>query len=160
MKSRTVLSLALLATMLAAASTADAQHRPRVPRFKEQIQVTPSAPLAVPGRESDHRLTFSGPFALPGLSLGAGTYIFRVAERRTIQVLSADASTAYAWLHTIPVSRPGSTAGYEVWFGEPLADGSPRRLTAWFLPQQTSGYELLYATHEARPSGTIAQATK
>src|SRR5262245_7485542 len=145
-----------------AVTTVAAQTQPRVPRFKEDVQVT-SGEQRVRGSSGDHRLTFSGPFALPDVSLSAGTYIFRPGPANTLQVLSADGLTAYAWLLTIPVSRQSATRSYEVRFGDPGAAGAPRRLTTFFEPRQTWGYELIYASGHAYAADVgrqVAQASR
>jgi len=54
-------------------------------------------------------LTFSGPVALPGITLPAGTYMFKLADpesgRRTLQVWDKDGSKLYTTLLTIPIRR-------------------------------------------------------
>src|SRR4051794_8636976 len=51
-------------------------------------------------------LTFSGPVQLPGITLAAGTYQFRLADpesgRRALQVWDKDGNKLYATLLTIP----------------------------------------------------------
>jgi hypothetical protein len=159
MQLRNAFALGLCAAGLAAVTSAEVQSQ-QLPRLNGQLQVAPETPVA-PSRASDHKLTFSGPLALPGVSLGPGTYTFRLSEGRTVQVLSADGSTPYAWLHTLPASRATATVDYDVWFGEPLAAGAPRRLTAWFQPGRLNGYELIYPTRPARPSeATIARTAE
>ena len=57
---------------------------------------------------SDYRtyFTFSTPVTLPGVTLPAGRYLFRLADpnssRKVISVLSEDGKTPLAMLHTIP----------------------------------------------------------
>ena len=57
---------------------------------------------------SDYRtyFTFTTPVTLPGVTLPAGRYLFRLADpnssRKVISVLSADGKTPLAMLHTIP----------------------------------------------------------
>jgi hypothetical protein len=54
-------------------------------------------------------LTFSAPVQIPGVTLNAGTYWFRLTNpetsRNVLQVLSNDGSIVYAMFHTIPDSR-------------------------------------------------------
>ena len=152
-----------LIAAVVAVTTVDAQRQRGIPRFKEEVNVTPEMKNR-PGAMDDHYLTFSSPFALPNVGLAPGDYVFRTSPSRTIQVLSADRSMAYAWLNTMPVSRESSTDTYEVWFGEPLAVDAPRPLIAWFLPDQSSGYEFVYAKAPRRlaltsPSGFPDPAT-
>ena len=68
--------------------------------------------LSIGGRAeaqpADYRtyFTFSAPVTLPGMTLPAGKYIFRLADpdssRKVINVLSADGKKSLAMLHTIP----------------------------------------------------------
>ncbi len=150
--SRTTALALGISMVVVAATTVHAQRQQRTPSFNEEIQVTAETPFlkaARPRSSSEHLLTFSSPFALPGKSLAPGTYVFRVQSSNTFQVLSADQSIAYAWLQGHPVTRERATRTYEVWFREPAQDGAPRRLTAWFLPDQTSGYQILYPESHA-----------
>src|SRR5262245_46799117 len=60
---------------------------------------------------SDKRtfFTFSRPITLPGVTLPAGKYVFRLADettsRKVIQVTSSDGTKPYAMLLTIPNER-------------------------------------------------------
>lgn len=143
--------LALTAVVVAFGSV-EAQRQRGVPRFKEELRVTPESPLGRAGSIGDHFLTFNRPFSLPSssrlasaVSLAPGTYIFRTGPSRTLNVVSADRSMSYTWVHTLPAHRSGATNAYEVWFDEPRAEGAPRPLIAWFLPNEHDGYELSYA---------------
>jgi len=50
--------------------------------------------------------TFNRPISLPGVTLPAGDYLFRIVDtetnRKVIKVLSGDGKTPYAMLHSIP----------------------------------------------------------
>jgi hypothetical protein len=93
----------------------------------------------------EHLLTFSAPVALPGVSLGAGTYIFRYAEHNALQVMSTG-RTPYGMFLTIPVTRSAPTSDYSIIVGEPIGAGSPQRIVALFAPGETIGHEFLYPT--------------
>jgi hypothetical protein len=109
------------------------------PQFRDSITVQGT----VGGALGEHHMTFSGPIALPGVSLAAGTYIFRKPAGHILQVTNVD-RVPYAMLITTPVSRPGRTDRYEIVLGAPLAEGSPRRLEAWFAPGESTGQQLMY----------------
>ena len=100
-------------------------------------------------------LTFSGPVALPGTTLPAGTYVFRVPDARyawrIVQVLNSDMSVVYATLMTIPQSRDAE--GRDVIFMESEA-GTPPRIHAWYPGHRFNGHEFLYPK-ESEPDGTI-----
>jgi hypothetical protein len=110
----------------------------QTPRFRETLSVRGTAAPV----NGEHIITFSAPLALPGISLGAGTYIFRRPATNVLQVLSAS-HRPYAMVMTVPAQR-ASTNGYEIVLGEPLAPGSPKRIEAWFVPGDSTGQELIY----------------
>ena len=111
------------------------------PQFRDTITVQGTG-QAAHGFPGDHRLTFSGPVALPGISLPPGTYTFRRPLANVLQVVNS-AGTPYAMMNTIPVSR-NRVNSYEIVLGAPLADGAPRRLEAWFAAGEASGQQLMY----------------
>jgi hypothetical protein len=97
--------------------------------------------------------TFSGPVALPGVTLPAGQYLFRLADpassRKVVQVLSADGKTPYGMFFSLPAERfePASTP--EVQFME-TASGMPAAINAWWYPGERSGYAFMYPKDQAR----------
>jgi hypothetical protein len=123
-KSRLVISCAtVLAGLLAAASMAraDAGHT--------------------------NYLTFSAPFALPGVSLPAGTYAFEAVVPGSydiVQVSSRDRAHVYLRAFTRRVARPrGLRADRQVVFNEVQAGVTPPVRT-WFPIGQTIGHEFIY----------------
>src|SRR5579859_3624575 len=96
----------------------------------------------VTGSSSDHFLAFSGPVGLPGVSLGPGTYIFRLVAPSVMQVLNEDRSMAYAMFFTIPTERSEVTSDYAVSLHKIWHDVPPR-LATLFFPNTSTGYELL-----------------
>jgi hypothetical protein len=93
-------------------------------------------------------LTFSGPVALPGVSLPGGTYIFELAEsassRDIVVVRSRDRSKLYFMGFTTMVSRPHDLPfDSRVTFGESL-QGTPPRITAWYPEGASTGHRFLY----------------
>ena len=142
-------ALALASAVVSARGQATGQASQTVqapPQFKESITVKAAPPT---GSTSDYFLTFSGPIGVPGVTLPAGTYLFRfpVMGASVIQVLKADRSAVYALFYTIPiekVDRSLKSDAHEVtWLERPA--GSPPAIKAWFLPNQQSGYEFMYA---------------
>ena len=111
----------------------------KTPQFRESITV----PGSMGGSAREHHLTFSTPVALPGVSLAPGTYIFRRPASNVLLVTNANRKP-YAMLSTISTTRNSKTDRYEVVLGQPLADGSPRRLEAWFAPGEADGQQLIY----------------
>jgi hypothetical protein len=93
-------------------------------------------------------LTFSGPVRLPGVTLGAGTYVFELAAPETsadiVRVLSKDRSQVYLAVFTESVSRPaGMTAETQISFGEASA-GVASPITAWYPAFDSRGHRFLY----------------
>lgn len=92
-------------------------------------------------------LTFSGSVQIPGVTLTAGTYRFRLANpdtsRNVIQVLSHDGSIVYAMFHTIPDSRMRVTEDATVTFRETPV-GVPPAVRSLFYGGEHRGYEFVY----------------
>ena len=108
--------------------------------------------LTVPmhGAEADLRtnyLTFSGPVALPGVTLQAGTYIFeRVVDTEPdiIVVRNRDRSKVYFMAFTQRAERPaGMKRTNAVTFGE-ARPGTPVPITAWYPIDSRSGHRFVY----------------
>ena len=113
----------------------------KTPRFRESITV----PGSIGGSALEHHLTFNTPVALTGVALAPGTYIFRRPASNVLMVSSANRKP-YAMLSTSSAARNSRTDRYEVVLGAPLADGSPRRLEAWFAPGEANGQQLIYSS--------------
>jgi hypothetical protein len=102
---------------------------------------------------SDKRtyFTFSQPVALPGVTLPAGTYMFRLADdtttRKVIQVTNEEGTQSLAMLHTMPVYRPDVPRDPEVRFMETAA-GAPVAIRAWWQGGERTGYGFMYSKQE------------
>jgi hypothetical protein len=109
-------------------------------------------------------LTFNAPVQVPGVTLHAGTYGFRLANpetsRNVVQVVSNDGSIVYATFHTLPDMRTVVTSDPVVTFRETPA-GVPAAVKALFYGGEHSGYEFVYPkggpimTAEVRPQPPI-----
>ena len=73
------------------------------------------AAIAAPSARADEHdkltyFTFSGPVQIPGQTLAAGTYMFKLADspsnRHIVQVFNKDGSKLYATILAIPDQRP------------------------------------------------------
>jgi hypothetical protein len=96
--------------------------------------------------------TFSGPVAVPGMTLPAGRYLFRVvdtSQRNVVQVLSEDGMRSYALFFTIRAERMVPADDPEVRFLETAAD-MPTAVQTWWYPGERTGYELIYPQEQAR----------
>ena len=91
------------------------------------------------------QLTFSKPFSLPGVSLGAGTYIFeRAAPQSAIEVVrvsSRDHRFVYYTGFTELVERPAHAQ--QITFGEAAA-GSALPIKEWYPTFTSTGHRFLY----------------
>jgi hypothetical protein len=91
-------------------------------------------------------LTFSGPVALPGVTLPAGTYAFRTPsgiDRNVVQVMNRAKTKSYYMGITRPVSRPRGGTELLVTVGEaPVNQARP--IQAWFPLGQIQGHGFIY----------------
>jgi hypothetical protein len=99
--------------------------------------------------------TFSGPVAVPGVTLPAGKYLFRLTgsiatgERNVIQVLSDNGQTSYAQFFGIAALRTDYAPKPEIRFME-TAEGMPAAVKTWWYPGAKDGYEFIYPREQAR----------
>jgi hypothetical protein len=97
--------------------------------------------------------TFSAPIALPGVTLPAGRYVFRIVDtttsRKVIQVLSDDEKKPFAMANTIPDQRSEPAKDATVAFYETAA-GTPAAVKSWWYPGDSIGYQFIYPRAQAR----------
>jgi LPXTG-motif cell wall-anchored protein len=116
---------------------------------------------AAQGQPSDYRtfFTFSAPVMLPGVTLPAGTYLFRLADpnssRKVINVLSADGKQSLAMLHTIPNQLLRAPRDPEIRFMEAEAN-MPLPIKTWWYPGKSIGYEFIYPRSQALALARVA----
>jgi hypothetical protein len=108
--------------------------------------------LAAPGVRADEWnkktiLTFSGPVQIPGATLPAGSYVFKLADlagnRHVVQVFDKDEKKIIATLLAIPNERLEAADEPVVLFTERPA-GSPQAVKVWFYPGNRVGNEFVY----------------
>jgi hypothetical protein len=104
-------------------------------------------------------LTFSARFALPGMSLPAGTYIFDIVTPGSydvVRVTSRDRAHVYMTAFTKRVERPsGLGADRQILFSEGRPGKTPA-VKVWFPIGESIGHEFLYSTGDSQ----VADATK
>jgi hypothetical protein len=97
-------------------------------------------------------LTFSGPVQIPGVTLAAGTYVFKLADltgnRHVVQVFDKDEKKIYGTILAIPDQKLDPSDKPVVMFAERPA-GIPTAVKAWFYPGDTIGNEFVYPKSEA-----------
>jgi hypothetical protein len=104
-------------------------------------------------------ITFNNAVELPGVTLPAGTYLFRLADspsdRHIIQVFSQDEKHVYATILAVPAERLEPTGETIVTFRETTATAVPA-LQYWYYPGDRIGHEFVYPKDQAL---RIAQRT-
>jgi len=92
-------------------------------------------------------LTFSGPVQVPGVTLPAGSYVFKLADlsgnRHVVQVFDKDEKKIFATLLAIPNDRMDPSDEPLVMFAERPA-GSPQAVKVWYYPGERIGNEFVY----------------
>jgi hypothetical protein len=91
--------------------------------------------------------SFSGPVALPGVTLHAGTYNFERAGDaiNLVRVSSADERTVYLMTFANIVSRPSNLPMTpQIMFGESPRGVAPP-IKAWYPDGAREGYEFIYS---------------
>jgi len=93
-------------------------------------------------------VTFSGPVALPGVDLKAGTYVFELADpsqaKNIVRVLNERRTTVYLTAYTRTIRRPpGSPRTLIVSFLE-APRGAPLPINAWFPAGEDLGHKFIY----------------
>lgn len=123
------------------------------------LMVATAAPAAAQTYDRVTKLTFSQPIELPGMTLPAGTYTFRLADsdsdRHIVEVLDADGAKLVTRLHAIPTSRSETSEVTVVTFRETSANAAPP-IRFWYYPNDRMGQEFAYPKDRAVE---IAQAT-
>ena len=111
---------------------------------------------------SDKRtyFTFNQPVALPGMTLPAGTYMFRIANpdtsRNVIQVANKQGTESYALLHTVQATRPDAPKDSEIRFRETAAGAPPAVGSYWYMGER-NGYEFIYSKEQLEALNKTAQ---
>jgi len=112
------------------------------------------APNGFAQTASDKRtlFTFSGPVRMPGRTLPAGQYLFRLLDtnvRGIVQVLSNDGTKLYGTFFTISALRLKPADQPEVHFLETPSGAAPA-IRTWWYPGESTGFEFIYPKDDAR----------
>jgi hypothetical protein len=123
------------------------------------------AALAVPKARADEwdkmtKLTFNEPVQVPGTTLPAGTYVFKLADsdsdRTIVQIFNAEQTNLITTILAIPDYRTKTPDKTIVSFSE-RPTGQPEALRAWFYPGDNYGVEFVYPKQRATE---LAQANQ
>jgi hypothetical protein len=97
-------------------------------------------------------VTFSGPVSIPGKTLPAGTYTFRLADspsdRHIVQVFDKDQTKLYATLLAVPADRVEAEGDPVITFKETPSDRPPA-VHYWYYAGERSGNEFVYPKNQA-----------
>lgn len=104
-------------------------------------------------------LTFSGAVQLPGVTLPAGTYVFKLADlagnRHVVQIFDKNERKLFKTLMAVPNQRMDASDKPIVLFSE-RPSGSPQAVKVWYYPGEKIGNEFVYPRKQAME---IAKAT-
>ena len=103
-------------------------------------------------------LTFSNAVELPGMRLEPGTYLFKLADtatRNVVQVMSQDEKQMLGQWFFAPAQRQDVTDDNVVVFRETSAGSTPA-IQYWYYPSEKTGKEFMYPKDQAL---RIAQRT-
>src|SRR6476646_7969962 len=97
-------------------------------------------------------LTFSGAVQIPGATLPAGSYVFKLADvpgnRHIVQVFDKDEHKIFTTMLAIPNERLEPSDKPVVLFSE-RASGSPQAVKVWYYPGERVGNEFVYPKSQA-----------
>jgi hypothetical protein len=97
-------------------------------------------------------LTFSGAVQIPGATLPAGSYVFKLADipgnRHVVQVFDKDEKKLYTTMLAIPNDRMEPSDNPVVLFSE-RSSGSPQAVKVWYYPGDRIGNEFVYPKSQA-----------
>ena len=96
-------------------------------------------------------LTFSNSVELPGMTLPAGTYTFRLADtpsRNVVQVLSQDEKEIKGQFLFVQAQRPEVTGETVITFRE-TREGTTPAVQYWYYPGEKIGKEFIYPKSQA-----------
>ncbi|HEU4939038.1 MAG TPA: hypothetical protein VFT39_21470 [Vicinamibacterales bacterium] len=104
-------------------------------------------------------VTFSAPVSLPGVTLPAGSYLFKLADsqvnRNIVQVFDKDRSKILATILAIPAERLQPADETVITFGESPANTAPA-IRFWYYPGDKRGQEFAYPKKQAQEIANAA----
>ena len=123
------------------------------------LLLTSAAATAQTTQDRLTNVTFSGPVSIPGKTLPAGTYVFKLADspadRHIVQVFDKDQTQLFATLLAIPADRTEADGDPVITFKETASDRPPA-VRYWYYAGERAGNEFVYPKSQAM---MIARAT-
>ena len=96
-------------------------------------------------------MTFSAPVEMPGVTLDAGTYVFKLADspsRNVVQVWDKDEKHMIGHWTFVQAERPRVTEDTVVMFKE-TREGATPAVQYWYFPGEKVGKEFIYPKDQA-----------
>jgi hypothetical protein len=96
-------------------------------------------------------LTFSAPVEMPGMTLPAGTYVFKLADtpgRNVVQVMTQDEKDIRGQFLFVQHTRPETSTETVVTFRE-TREGATPAVQYWYYPNEKIGKEFIYPKDQA-----------
>jgi len=97
-------------------------------------------------------VTFSGPVSIPGMTLPAGTYTFRIADSQTdrhiVQIFNREGTKLFTTLLAVPAQRNEPSGDPVITFKETPSDRPPA-VHYWYYAGDLAGNELVYPKNQA-----------
>lgn len=107
-------------------------------------------------------VTFSAPVSLPGVTLPAGSYMFKLADsqvnRNIVQVFDKDRSKILATILAIPAERDQPADETVITFAESPANTAPA-IRYWYYPGDKRGQEFAYPKKQAQEIANAAHTS-
>jgi len=123
------------------------------------LMLAPASATAQTTPDRNTKVTFSGPVSIPGKTLPAGTYTFKLADspsnRHIVQVFDKDEMQLMATLLAVPAEKMEAEGDPVITFKETPADRPPA-LHYWYYAGERTGNEFVYPKSQAM---AIAQAS-
>jgi len=123
------------------------------------LMLAPAVATGQTPTDRNTKVTFSGPVSIPGKTLPAGTYTFKVADsptnRHIVQVFDKDDMQLIATLMAVPAEKMEAEGDPVITFKETPADRPPA-LHYWYYAGEKTGNEFVYPKSQAM---AIAQAS-
>ena len=125
-----------------------------VAAFVFAVLVGLSARVAAQNTVANERtiMTFSNTVEMPGVTLPAGTYVFRLADtptRNVVQVLSGDEKDILGQWAFVQAERPRVSEDTVVMFKE-SPEGTMPAVQYWYYPGERIGKEFIYPKDQAQ----------
>jgi hypothetical protein len=97
-------------------------------------------------------VTFGAPVQVPGMTLQAGTYTFRLADPKSdnhlVQILDGNGEKLVTTVVAMPARRLHTTEENVVTFHE-APEAAPQALRYWYYPNDSMGHEFAYPKNQA-----------